>query len=307
MKKINGRDIKVYLLGAVTTLIAVGLTTVYASGLISGLNISYDNSNSGLTSTDVKNALDELYTISETHCPTGYTCKLGPACEYEEGTSWDFAYVGNSEEFKVPCSGTYKFEVWGAQGGSAGGGGAKGAYLKGEYQTTVDTRLFIVVGGAGGASSTGWNGPGTSGAGGYNGGGGGRSNYNNNYSMSAGGGGGGATHIALSDGLIATVEPLIVAGGGGGGWKASLAGSSWENASAGGSTSPNSNNVRGNGSSTQNTVTNSNHAGGGGGYYGGTVGMAGTNYFDPVLTNTYSVQGQQSGNGMAKITLVQID
>ena len=54
---------------------------VYATTLIASNDVIYDNSNSGLTSTTVKGALDELYEISS-HCPTGYECtKLPPKCK----------------------------------------------------------------------------------------------------------------------------------------------------------------------------------------------------------------------------------
>ena len=52
---------------------------VYATTLIASNDVTYDNSSSGLTSTNVKGALDELYEISS-HCPAGYECTKLPLC-----------------------------------------------------------------------------------------------------------------------------------------------------------------------------------------------------------------------------------
>lgn len=48
--------------------------TVYAATVLNSNSISYDNSNSTLSSTNVQDAIDELYEKSETHCPDGYEC-----------------------------------------------------------------------------------------------------------------------------------------------------------------------------------------------------------------------------------------
>ena len=34
-----------------------------------------------------------------------------------EGNTWEFTQKNESQEFKAPCTGTYKLETWGAQGG----------------------------------------------------------------------------------------------------------------------------------------------------------------------------------------------
>ena len=67
-------------------------------------------------------------------------------CDYDEGDYWEFNYTGDSQEFTVPCSGTYILEAWGAQGGSAYG--AKGAYVKGKIDLTATTNLYVYVGGS---------------------------------------------------------------------------------------------------------------------------------------------------------------
>ena len=49
-------------------------TTVYAAAIIASADVSYSNTASGLTSTDVQSAIDELSHKMLTHCPDGYEC-----------------------------------------------------------------------------------------------------------------------------------------------------------------------------------------------------------------------------------------
>jgi len=123
----------------------------------------------------------------------------------ENGHEWLFDYLGEEEVFNVTCPGKYKLEVWGAQGGSSDETivGGYGGYSKGEINLTTGEKLYINVGGQPISTTGGYNGGGTSGT-----------LYNAR-------GGGGATHIALTSGLLATLENkqdkiLIVAGAGGG-------------------------------------------------------------------------------------------
>ncbi len=51
------------------TLTAYAVTTLYEAR-----EVGYDNASSGTSNTDVQGALDELYELSETHCPDGYIC-----------------------------------------------------------------------------------------------------------------------------------------------------------------------------------------------------------------------------------------
>ena len=96
--------------------------------------------------------------------------------------------------------GTYRFDLYGAQGGSySNGNGGKGGHTQATYSITSTTTIYICVGGT--TSNT---------TGGYNGGGTGRGQ---------GKGGGGATHIGLQNALLkntSTANVLAVAGGGGG-------------------------------------------------------------------------------------------
>ena len=146
-------------------------------------------------------------------------------CDNYVDTKFNFDYKGSEENFEAPCSGTYKLEVWGAQGGKALGEGTtsgnpgKGGYSAGTIDLAKGEKLYINVGGAGETGSLT-----KCASGGYNGGGrgtndgGGCGTPNDDE---ASGGGGGATHIAKVSGLLKNLESqkdklLIVAGGGGG-------------------------------------------------------------------------------------------
>lgn len=128
-----------------------------------------------------------------------------------------YFYYGAEQTWTAPADGTYKIEVWGAQGGTGGAQNTKGGY--GGYATGLihlakDEILYINVGGAGGRNS----GP-IGGAGGYNGGGKGGNGYGGYL---GGGGGGGCTSIAKKSGQLSKLSGdlssiIIVAGGGGGG------------------------------------------------------------------------------------------
>ena len=143
-------------------------------------------------------------------------------------TVWNYEYSGTEQYFIVPKTGTYKLEVWGAQGGSSyeenndNYRGGYGGYSKGNITLTKNSKLYITIGGAGNRCAC-WSDTDCCGEnGGYNGGGKSRqySDYKTFY-----GSGGGATHIAAVTGLLSSLTPntaagvgdiIIVAGGGGG-------------------------------------------------------------------------------------------
>ncbi len=116
-------------------------------------------------------------------------------------TVYNFAYTGNYQTWTAPYTGTYRLEVWGAEGGGGVNNTtwtSKGGYAKGEITFTAGQTYYIYVGkkgGSGGASSAGWNG------GGYE-------------SDGTAGGGGGATDIRNVIGNLSS--RVIVAGGAGG-------------------------------------------------------------------------------------------
>ena len=98
--------------------------------------------------------------------------------------------------YTIAYAGTYKIELWGAQGGGANGG--EGAYTAGNTNFDTNEVLKIYVGGSGNSS----------GAGGYNGGG------NAGVLAVKNDGGGGSTDVRY-DGT--TINSRIMVAGGGGG------------------------------------------------------------------------------------------
>ena len=135
-------------------------------------------------------------------------------------TEYEFNYIGDVQEFIVPVNGTYKLEVWGAQGAgnhqhSELGYGGKGGYSTGELELRKGTKLYIYVGGQGNVCYS----PYCSVAGGYNGGGSAWKKTGGSGDPAASGGG--ATDIRLIGGLWNDKKSLlsrfIVAGAGGGG------------------------------------------------------------------------------------------
>lgn len=147
-----------------------------------------------------------------------------------------YSYTGSIQEYLAPATGSYKLEVYGAQGGSHidRSDGGKGGYSTGMIILNKGEKLYIGVGGAGlNHQSLDANTAKTL-AGGYNGGGNGAATgrWEDSIWWTTGGSGGGATHIAKGDtnrGVLAnyesyTSEVVIVAGGGGG----AIKGHGWE-------------------------------------------------------------------------------
>ena len=170
----------------------------------------------------------------------------------KKGWLYDYA-ANNMYSLSISQAGSYKLEVWGAEGGMGGTyttrpgypdrdtiawyngyHGSEGGYSVGSKTLSSGNKLYICVGGAGkrgwckGYSSTYIP---LGGVGGYNGGGHGGaaaadavSYFGGDASKAytrGGGGGGGATHIATASGLLSSLSSnksavLIVAGGGGG-------------------------------------------------------------------------------------------
>ncbi len=191
-------------------------------------------------------------------------------------------------------AGTYKLEVWGAQGGSYSTTytGGKGGYSYGTLTLNNTTNLYVYVGKQGGAHSTTTGG--TS-AGGFNGGGSAKTvAYSGTTSYVTGGGG--ASDIRIGqDSLYARV---IVAGGGsgssngnsgyyGGGTSAGYGVSGY----GGTTTTAGTNGSFGVGANAAPSSTNYKYAspGGGGGWYGG--GSSGTNRSDSINYRTYTGGG----------------
>lgn len=186
--------------------IAVGITSVFAYSIFAP-DVGFTPTDDTWDVEDVGGALDNLYETAR--------------CSQElVGTAWDYNYFGQRDIFVAPCKGTYKLEVWGAQGGSYNSTyfGGYGGYSTGNILLKRTEKVYIYVGGAGSnAAATGTT---KTLNGGYNGGGQGGGTSTAVVGFASGGG---ATHIAKKDGLLTTLSSslndlLIVAGGGGGSW-----------------------------------------------------------------------------------------
>lgn len=236
------------------------------------------------------------------------------------GDSQIFQYTGGIQQFVVPMGGIYQLDVWGAKGGGSSGiGGGEGGHSSGYVKLKKGETLFIVCGGC----------PGDSKSAGFNGGGTGNALVD--YSM----GGGGATHIAKANGTLAQIgyatfvsHGLIVAGGGGGardyyGYQGGKGGGASGTSSPIASQSGGQGGGQGGGGYVGGSFGQGGNAkdygsAGGGGFFGGGAsydsgGGGGSGWIGGVpqivfkgVTYTPLTQvGVNSGNGYAKITLVE--
>ncbi len=138
------------------------------------------------------------------------------ACDNCKSDIYNFGFTDGEETLTIPVTGTYKLEVWGAQGGSIDATyfGGYGGYSVGTVNLNKGDMLYINVGAVGQSNCNT-----SSCTGGYNGGG--SSGWYSGRAVHSSGGGG-ATSIATQSGLLSTFSSsqdkvLIVAGGGGGG------------------------------------------------------------------------------------------
>ena len=118
-----------------------------------------------------------------------YTIVDIPSNPYSPGHTWEFVFTTDFQNIELPA-GTYRLEVWGANGGSGTFAGGIGGYARGDITITDFTTLHLFVGHAGGPAGT------------------------------SGGGGGGASHISSASGLLGEASVrngLFLAAGGGGG------------------------------------------------------------------------------------------
>ena len=118
------------------------------------------------------------------------------------GTIWNYSYTGNVQTFTSICSGTYKFESWGASGYSLNAYIGYGAYTSGNINLNENQKIYVYVGGAGSTATSGII------PGGYNGGGSSAGYSDNNQ-----GSGGGATDFRLDSTVNSRI--MVAAGGGG--------------------------------------------------------------------------------------------
>ena len=189
-------------------------------------------------------------------------------------------------------AGTYKLEVWGAQGGNYNTTyvGGLGGYSKGIVHLTKGTTLYVCVGGQPQTVTT----TKTAVPGGFNGGGNG---FNRDYSSTYtyGQAGGGATDIRIGQNSL--YARVIVAGGGSGsnnrtsGYAGGgTSGVTGQSGYAGTQTSAGTGGSFGQGGSASTSGNNYKYgaSGGGGGFYGGG---AGTSYSDSTNYDKYSGGG----------------
>lgn len=156
-----------------------------------------------------------LLFISSSSIPTANAVITNPTPVCVSGTcTINFDTTNDYYLWSAPAAGTYTFQVWGAQGGSAlntngtvAQTGPLGGYASGNYTLTSGQTLYIYVGGQGAGSTNQKDAI----AGGFNGGGIG---YNGNASARAASGGG-ASDIRIGGNALS--NRVIVAGAGGGG------------------------------------------------------------------------------------------
>ena len=147
-------------------------------------------------------------------------------------TSYTYDVNNSYYTFSAPVSGSYKIELWGANGNSSGSfAGGTGAYTFGNITLTAGEKIYVYVGGAGSGDN-----------GGYNGGG----SLTLNQGTQNGAAGGGATDIRLKKGNWDSVDGLrsrIMVAAGGGGALSGTCGSSKKTGGFGGSITSNSNTI----------------------------------------------------------------
>ena len=327
----------VYMFGSNVTYSSTNLVITYGSSKTvtltpsTGYYLKSFTCQSGIThnaTTGTSATGAQTITIKNNNFASSASCTATMEQTYTGPTEWEFTYTGNIQSFIVPVSGTYKLEVYGAQGGKCSNvydncTNSKGGYSYGSKTLTKDSTLYVVVGGAGTDVETNQAGN-TTISGGYNGGGSGGSGP-----YYKGASGGGATHIATSTGLLSSLSSntsaiLIVAGGAGGGDHSTDNFAKYYDGGTGGGTSGGAGTGsypggsggtqtsgaafgRG-GNCTAGTATEDGCGGGGGGFYGGLTsinrgGGGGSGYIGGVTGGSMS-NGVRAGNGYAKITLV---
>ena len=176
-----------------------------------GLNIGMpSHTDSGLMTGNEGNGYARIRFKSFENLDTAAYQKKGADIQ----TVWNYPYLGYYQQFVAPKAGTYKFELWGAQGGNydATWVGGKGAYTSGRIHLEKGEVFYIYVGSQGlkASGGAGWNG----------------GNVNNTYVSQYGTpGSGGATDIRIIPTSTVTTwneiaslrSRIMVAGAGGSG------------------------------------------------------------------------------------------
>ena len=226
--------------------------------------------------------------------PTANAVLSNPTPVCVSGTcTINFDTTGDYYIWSAPTTGTYTFQVWGAQGGTAlnadgtvGQTGPLGGYATGNYSLTSGQSVYVYVGGQGSGSIS------VSAAisGGFNGGGIG---YNGDASGRAASGGGGSD---IRIGGNALANRVIVAGAGGGGRR--YTGYGTQSGSYGGGTSgaggitsgvPDGHSAHGRGGTQS--------AGGAGGSNGGTASPGTSGNGGNGISNNFNYGSSGGGGG----------
>lgn len=191
-------------------------------------------------------------------------------------TVWNYSFTDMEEYFIAPKTGTYKIELWGAEGGYKANTtnilGGKGGYVKGEINLNKNDLLYVYVGEhpiytSGSCFSTNEN------------------DSFNGQSQGSCSGGGGATDIRLVNGawhsFTSLKSRIAIAGGGGGGIYEGTGGSAgglkaYSAVGNGATFDPPTTNVANQTSGYGFGVAGRATTNGGGGYFGGYTG-SGTN------------------------------
>ncbi|MGE5455485.1 MAG: immunoglobulin-like domain-containing protein [Ignavibacteriales bacterium] len=276
------------------TTVSISLGSTYTdTGVTASDNIDGNITSSIVTTGSVNTAVAGTYTLTyNVSDSSGNAAATKTRTVTVIQTINNFSYTGGAQTFTAPISGTYKFEVWGAQGGNGGG---KGGYATGQISLTANQQLTVITGGAG---SDYYGGTGTLTGSGGGGGGGGSFIRNGSTVLIAAGGGGGAAQGAGgagggTNGLAGTVGGSTGAGTGGtqssggtggsapngdngnnggygygGGSKRGGNGTAFSTGGTGGGAGG----FGGGGASATNYSDGTTGGGGGGGYYGGGAG-----------------------------------
>lgn len=196
------------------------------------------------------------------------TTNIPSATDLKTGDILNCPYNSSYKSVTLP-KGTYKLEVWGAQGGSySSGTGGKGGYSVGLLTLTENTTLNLYSGGTPTSSSAGFNGGSKTASYGYGGGGGSdiRINSTSLYARVIVAGGGGSNGYS-------SASPGGYGGGitGGNGTSGSYAGGGGGTQTKGGSCY----NSSGKGTFGKGGYMSTNGGGAGGGWYGGGHGYSG--------------------------------
>ena len=170
---------------------------VYLSNLkVNGAEISgINNAKDEFTISDINGDV----TVDIVNASTEYDTEAYLECE--GNNIWNYNYTGGEQTFTAPTADTYKFELWGAQGGSDTTlwQGANGGHTSGKLTLSANTKLYIYVGQNNNTANS--------------------IAFNGGSGTSGGHPGGGATDIRLVNGTWSNFDSLksriMVAGGGG--------------------------------------------------------------------------------------------